>query len=385
MGRREPWGSLDPSYETILAQMSATKITSPDDPALDELCEKLASLACELDLSNDWPARQLELCGEYGVFEWFLEPEWGGQGWDNEAVARGYLALSSACLTTTFVITQRTGACRRIASASNQELKTALLPDLVSGKLMATVAISHLTTSRRHLARPVLSAQRTSDGFVFNGFSPWVTGAAQSKYIVAGATVVVDDQATPVQLLIALPTDLPGVTTGEPVQMVGLTASHTGQLHFDNVLIEDKWVLAGPVENVMSAGFGAGAGGAQTSTLALGLARSAIDFLAAESELRPDLGTPVESLEQNYQEVEGLLLSVVRGESDCTTEQLRQRANSLALRSSQAAMAAAKGTGYILGHPAGRWCREALFFLVWSCPQPVVSANLCEFAGIASE
>jgi len=372
--------------------MPITKITSPDDPALDELCEKLAGLARSLDLSSDWPSRQLELCGEYGVFEWFLEPEWGGQGWDNGAVTRGYLALSSACLTTTFVITQRTGACRRIASSAQRELQELLLPDLVNGGLMATVAVSHLTTSRRHLAQPVLSAQRAADGFVFNGFSPWVTGAAQSKYIVAGATVVVDDDdddddddATPEQLLVALPTDLPGVTTGEPVQMVGLTASHTGQLHFDNVLIEDKWVLAGPVENVMSAGFGAGAGGAQTSTLALGLARSAIDFLAAESQQRTELGTPVESLEQDYQKVEGLLFSVVRGESDCTTEQLRKRANSLALRSSQAAMAAAKGTGYILGHPAGRWCREALFFLVWSCPQPVVTANLCEFAGIAQE
>jgi hypothetical protein len=52
------------------------------------------------------------------------------------------------------------------------------------------------------------------------------------------------------------------------------------------------------------------------------------------------------------------------------------------LRSTQAALAAAKGAGYVVGHPAGRWCREALFFLVWSCPQPVLSANLCELAGI---
>ena len=63
--------------------------------------------------------------------------------------------------------------------------------------------------------------------------------------------------------------------------------------------------------------------------------------------------------------------------------ELRRRANSLALRASQAALAAAKGAGYVVGHPAGRWCREALFFLVWSCPAPVVQANLCELAGIA--
>ena len=77
------------------------------------------------------------------------------------------------------------------------------------------------------------------------------------------------------------------------------------------------------------------------------------------------------------------LLHVVRGEATCTKESIRQRANSLVLRATQAALSAAKGSGYVVGHPAGRWCREALFFLVWSCPQPVAAANLCELAGIA--
>jgi alkylation response protein AidB-like acyl-CoA dehydrogenase len=77
------------------------------------------------------------------------------------------------------------------------------------------------------------------------------------------------------------------------------------------------------------------------------------------------------------------LISIVRGEPGCSSEMLRQRANSLVLRATQAALGTAKGAGYVQGHPVGRWCREALFFLVWSCPQPVVSANLCELAGIA--
>lgn len=365
--------------------MSINKIISPEDPALVELCAKLAELANDLDLSGAWPAEQLQLCADYGVFEWFLEPQWGGQAWDDEAVVRGHLALSAACLTTTFILTQRTGACRRIASSPLDGPQAALLPDLVSGKLMATVGISHLTTSRRHLARPVLCAQPTEGGYVLSGFSPWVTGAAHSDYVVVGATITDGDKVTDEQLLVALPTTLPGVTTGEPARLVGVGASHTGELQLHDVFAEQKWVLAGPVENVLSVGSGAGAGGYQTSTLALGLTRSAIDFLTAQSAKRDELGTPLEALEQEYHEVRDQLFAVVRGEPGCSTEQLRQHANSLALRSAQAALAAAKGTGYILGHPAGRWCREALFFLVWSCPQPVISANLCELAGIASD
>lgn len=365
--------------------MSATKITSPDDPALEELCAQLATLANDLDVSAAWPAKQLQLCGEYGVFEWFLGQEWGGQDWDNETVVRGHLALSSACLTTTFVLTQRTGACRRIATSEHRSLQELLLPDLVSGDLMATVGISHLTTSRRHLAKPVLSAERADGGYVLDGFSPWVTGAAHSDYVVVGATITAGENVTEEQLLVALPTNLPGVVAEQPAQLVGVGASHTGELRMDQVFVDDRWIVAGPIVNVLSVGSGAGAGGYQTSTLALGLTQSALEFLEEQTTKRSELRTFLDALQQEYHEVHDLLFAVVRGEPDCSSEQLRQRANSLALRSAQAALVAAKGTGYVVGHPAGRWCREALFFLVWSCPQPVLAANLCELAGIASD
>jgi isovaleryl-CoA dehydrogenase len=363
--------------------MTTSKICTPDSPALAQLCETLAAMASDLDKTGDWPARQLELCGESGVFQWFIEPQWGGQAWDEEAIVRGYLALSSACLTTTFVITQRSGACRRIASSDNDELKDELLPGLARGDTFATVGISHLTTSRRHLAQPVLRAQRTDTGFILNGYSPWVTGAAHAEHVVIGATLMDGSRATTEQLLVALPTDLRGVSAPAPAQLVGVTASHTGELRLKNVQVDKRWVLAGPVENVMSQGIGAGTGGHQTSTLALGLTRAAIDFIEAEAERRGELQVPLEALRRECEEVTHELLAIVRGQPACSTEELRQRANSLALRSTQSALAAAKGTGYVVGHPAGRWCREALFFLVWSCPQPVVSANLCELAGLS--
>lgn len=363
--------------------MTAAKIRTPDSPALAELCDALASMASDLDRTGNWPARQLELCGEYGIFEWFLEPQWGGQAWDEEAIVRGYLALSSACLTTTFIITQRSGACRRIATSDNDPLKDELLPALARGDSFATVGISHLTTSRRHLAEPVLRAEQTEGGFVLNGYSPWVTGAAHAEHVVIGASMMEGSQRTGEELLVALPTKLKGVSAPPPAQLVGVTASHTGEVRLNDVRIEERWVLAGPVENVMSLGIGAGTGGHQTSTLALGLSQAAIEFIETEATRRGELEVPLEALRRECEELTQDLLALVRGQPACSSEQLRQRANSLVLRSTQSALAAAKGAGYVVGHPAGRWCREALFFLVWSCPQPVVSANLCELAGLA--
>ena len=65
----EPTAHADPC---VTLDMTAQKITSPDDPALDELCDALAELAGEVDLTGQWPTRQLQLCGDYGVYEWFI-------------------------------------------------------------------------------------------------------------------------------------------------------------------------------------------------------------------------------------------------------------------------------------------------------------------------
>jgi butyryl-CoA dehydrogenase len=360
--------------------MPAARITSPDAQALDGLCAELADLSSTLETQSAWPAEQLALCGEAGVFEWFIEPELGGQGWSEADVLRGYVQLAAACLTTTFVITQRTGAMTRIAAGESEAAREELLPDLISGRAFATVGISHLTTSRQHLLRPVLRA----DGFVLDGYSPWVTGAEFAQHIVLGATL--DDAR---QILVALPTDLPGVRIERAPQLVGLSASRTGPVHCDGVLVPRKWLLAGPVHEVMKQGQGAKTGGLQTSALAIGLAGAAIDFVREQAEQRTDLTEPADALAADRAELFSAMLNLASGAPDdsaatcvATANELRQRANSLALRASQAALAAAKGAGYVAGHPAGRWCREALFFLVWSCPAPVLQANLCELAGL---
>jgi len=358
-----------------------SRITSPDDRALRELCDQLAEMAIDLDRQPSWPAKQLGLCADYGVFEWFIAREWGGQSWSEEQVVRGYHALAAACLTTTFIITQRTGACKRIAGSENEALQTKLLPRLARGEMFATVGISHLTTSRQHLHKPVLAAEIVPGGFRLNGMSPWVTGGVAADIIVLAATVINDSEEDR-QLLVAAPTELRGLTVPDPLPLVGVGASATGPVHLADVVVPAECVIAGPIRHVMASGVGAGTGSHETSTLAIGLAKAAIDYLMEEATRRADLEQPAVALRKEHDQLFEELIAVARGEARISKESLRQRANSLVLRASQASLAAAKGSGYVVGHPAGRWCREALFFLVWSCPQPVATANMCELAGI---
>jgi alkylation response protein AidB-like acyl-CoA dehydrogenase len=353
-----------------------SEVTSLDNPALGELCEHLARLTPGLDAPGEWPAEQLQMCGEAGVFRWFAPEAWGGWAWSEEQLLRGYIRLAEACLTTTFVITQRMGAVGRILAGDSQFARETLLPDLVAGHTFATVGISHLTTSRQHETKPVLRAEETANGFVLEGYSPWVTGASAAQHIVLGGTLASGDQ-----ILVALPTDLPGVKIEAPPPLVALSASQTGSVQLRQVQVERRWLLAGPTLQVMKQG-AARTGGLQTSALAVGLASAAIDYLERQAEQRVGLASPAAALAEERDELTRDLIEHAAGRPGCSADELRTRANSLALRSTQAALVAAKGAGYVAGHAAGRWCREALFFLVWSCPQPVAEANLCELAGL---
>ena len=355
------------------------KITSPTDTSLAALCEQLAQMAPELERPAAWPGEQLRLCAEAGVYEWFLPKSMGGQGWAPPDIAAGYFQLSAACLTTTFVITQLMGANRRLAGGDNFALRDLVVPKLVSGAQYATVGISHLTTSRRHLARPALCFQEDAEVIVLNGFSPWVTGAAHCDYVLAGAASADGER----EVLALVPLKQSGVSVDQPSELVALSASQTGAVRFEQVRIEPHWIVAGPMANVMQSGVGAGTGGIQTSTLAVGLTTAAVRFLRNEATRRPELGLATEKLAEELVDVRQHLVDISAERGTIDVGELRTRANSLVLRATQAALVAAKGTGYVIGHPAGRWCREALFFLVWSCPQSVLEANLCELAGVA--
>lgn len=350
--------------------------TDLSDEQLIAVERALALKADETDRLARWPGEQLLRCAEAGALRWFAPPNWGGVVIAQSTLMRRLARLASACLSTAFCLTQPAGVVARLAACENDSLKRELIPELLAGRRFASVGIAHLTTSRRHV-QPVMRAREADGGYVLDGEIPWSTGAMHAAWIVTGATL--DDGR---QLLAVLPTDLPGVTVETPAQMVGLSATCTGPVRCDGVRLDPRWLMAPVVPEVLKYGKGAGTGGLQTSALALGTARAAIGFLDDEATRRPDLQRIVAGLRDEWQAIDADLADLADGGTATTNDDLRRRANGIALRAAQAALAAAKGSGYVDGHPAGRWCREALFFLVWSCPTPVTNATLCELARI---
>jgi alkylation response protein AidB-like acyl-CoA dehydrogenase len=350
---------------------------------LQRVCTRLSelsnSLATDSQGGQAWPTEQLQLLNAAQVSQWFIPKHLGGQEWPAGRIVKAYIQLSAACLTSTFILTQRAAAIKRICNSLNEALRDELLDGILNRDSQATVGISHLTTSRRHLGKPALAASDSNGDYVLNGLSPWVTGAFGCDFIVTGAQLEDGNQ-----ILLAVPKNMPGVTVEPGFEMIALNASQTGPVRFKEVRLSQRWLLAGPCADVLTTGTVSATGGYQTSALATGLATAAIDFLASESERRPEIRDSHDSLRSQLTAATDHLLAAAGGHPVCSNEELRTEANRLVLAASQAAMVAAKGAGFVVGHPVGRWCNEALFFLVWSCPQAVANANMCEFAGIES-
>lgn len=344
-----------------------------------ELLARLSDAAGALEETGAWPDEQLRWLAEAGVLRWNLSDAFGDAR-DSLEMTAAYEELAAACLTTTFVLSQRNAACVRLVGSENDELRQRLLPELAEGRMFTTVGISHLTTSRQHLVQPAVRVATDGDELRLSGTVPWVTGAGFADSIVTGGTC---EDGT--QMLIALPRTAKGVTIAPPPRLLALNASHTTSVQLDDVRVSREFIVAGPVEGVIGRAAASGTGSFTTSALAIGLSRRALSDLETEAERRPDLMEVVSPLRREFETLRADMYAAIRGDAsvaapDTSSAALRRRANSLVLRMTQAELAASKGAGFVAGHPAERAVREAMFFLVWSCPQPVVAAALREFA-----
>lgn len=338
----------------------------------DDLLIRLSRTSAAED---SWPSERLDWVSDAGVLSWTIPVPFGGTEIDELQLLEGYERLTTACLTTSFILTQRNAAIQRIVHSSNIELKQRVLPELCTNRVFTTVGISHLTTSRRHWQQPTVRAEITARGFVLNGEVPWVTGAEFAEFIVIGA-VVADGR----EVLLAVPTSLPGVLIQPPAKLLALNGSRTATVVLQNVVVANDRLLAGPTEQVLKQLGSAGTGSFTTSAIALGHARRSVEQLREEANRRSELEPMIRSFEEELHAASLALKSSVDPRSSpdqrLTPETMREQANSLAVRSAQAFLTVSKGAGFVSGHPAERQLREAMFFLVWSCPQPVLMAHL---------
>lgn len=336
---------------------------SPIPPGVLELLSAHAEVA---DRRTDWPTASWDALKDAGLLGRAIPREYGGEEFSPVELLRGYEGLGAACATTAFILSQREAAVRRVL-AGPPRLRERYLPPLARGMSFLTVGLSQLTTSRLHQG-PALRATPSPTGFLLEGDVPWVTGADRAETIVVGATL-----ADGKQLLLALPTDTAGVRVGEPMPLASLLGSRTTSVRCDGVEVARENVLAGPTEHVLGK---SGGGGLETSCLALALSRAATHFIETEAARRPELRDVADRFRGANDDLRGRMHRLATDPDSDAILALRVDCTRLVLRATQAALLVAKGNGFVAPHPASRWARQSLFFLVWSCPRTVSDAVL---------
>ena len=293
-----------------------------------------------------------------GGGRWGVPPEFGGDGLDPLALHEKYESLAAASLAVTFVLTQHDGAVGYLAAADGFG---DLLTDYASGRRLASVGISHLTTSRGG----GVTARLDGGGLALDGLVPWSTAADVADDVVVAATCEDGRQV----LALVHPKADAGVEVPPPPPIVALAATRTGTIRLDHVrLPRDRLVAVG--HGVLARRDGKLPIG--QAFLALGHARGAVDLIRdADAET-------ADQLTGELSDVRHRVIEHVGEASPDTAEGDRLRGETilLAQRACLAAVAVYKGAALVNDHPAQRLAREALFLLVWSCPGPVRDCTL---------
>lgn len=334
------------------------------------LVAALAARSRQTAAVGPWDSGSLATLAAAGALREFIPLANGGSGASERRRLHLLAMVAEQCLTTALVLSQWAAAVRLI-EAADEDVRSRELPALARGERFTTIGISQLTTSRRHLGQAAVRASHEDGGWRLDGECPWVSGADRADTLVTGAL-----DAAGVPRFFLIDTAAPGVRIGAPLEMLALTGSRTTTVGLSAVR---------PVAVIAAPAGGPRAGGLATIALALGTARAAAALLTREAGDRANLSPIAAALVAEALAIGADLDHAAdEGITPDGRDALRVAATGLALRASQAALTAAKGAGFIVGHPAERLVREACFFLVWSCPPAVSGSVLCTFAGLAA-
>ena len=343
---------------------------------LTRLSEQIGLHVADDDAHRTWPAAALEALTEADAWGWVVPSEYDGHPLSHVDRLRAYEAAGRGSVAVALILTQRDGAVMHVAACGNQTLKQQLLPAYASNQRFTSVGISQLTTSRGKDGKPHILATPADDGgYILDGVMPWVTGAAYCDDLVTGG--VLEDGR---QVLLHVSTDHPGISVGEPMQLLALTSTYTARVTCKQVHVPAEHVLVEPTEAAVRPN--APVKPLIVASVGMGLAGSLVDALEPyRAKVSDDFAQSLGVLIDQYHALRERLYTeadrVVSEEDYIVPKaEIRIAVNALLARLSAAVMLTSKGTGYLIGHPAERLAREALFFHVWSAPEDVRAGTL---------
>jgi len=244
----------------------------------------------EADEHQRFPEAVWDDLAELGFAGLTVPEEYGGFDADevtysiiNEELARGHLALATAlsvhCLATSCI--------RQFGTEAHRE---EWLPAMNDGRPVGAFALSEPDAGSNPAAMDT-EARKDGDEFVINGKKQWITNGQRAGVVILFAKTDRSDPDTITQFLV--PKDIDGVEVGKKEDKLGLRASDTTTLIFDDARIPAENQLT-EVGKGLKAAFSILTGGrVAIASQAVGLAQAALEESIEYAQQREQFGQPI--------------------------------------------------------------------------------------------
>ncbi|QLD86864.1 acyl-CoA dehydrogenase family protein [Natronomonas halophila] len=201
----------------------------------------------------------------------------------NEELARGHLAVATA-------LSVHGLATSCIRQFGTQEQQDEWLSEMVDGRPVGAFALSE-PHAGSNPAEMTTEARKEGDEYVINGKKQWITNGERAGVVILFAKTDRDDPNTVTQFLV--PKDVDGLEVGKKEDKLGLRASDTTTLIFDDVRIPAENRLT-EVGDGLKAAFSILTGGRiAIASQAVGVAQAALDDAVDYANDREQFDKPI--------------------------------------------------------------------------------------------
>tara|TARA_R110002167_G_scaffold158951_2_gene354422 strand:- start:540 stop:1694 length:1155 start_codon:yes stop_codon:yes gene_type:complete len=126
-----------------------------------------------------------------------------------------------------------------LARFGSDELKREFLTPAIAGDMVACIGVSE-PGAGSDVAGLKTTAKSDGDDYLINGTKMWITNATQGDWVCLLANTS-EGNVHANKSLIIVPLDTPGIEVSKPLNKLGMRASDTGQIFFDNVRVPKRY------------------------------------------------------------------------------------------------------------------------------------------------
>jgi len=196
---------------------------------------------------DEWEAAEIfpahEVFGKLGALGYLglTKPQdHGGSGLDYSysvvmAEALGHISCGALPMAIGVQTDMATPALARFGSAA---LCEEFLAPAISGKAVACIGVSE-PHAGSDVSAIKTTARKDGDDYIINGGKMWITNSLQANWMCLLANTS-EGAAHKNKSLIIVPMDTPGITRAKKIRKIGMMASDTGVIHFDDVRVPQR-------------------------------------------------------------------------------------------------------------------------------------------------